>query len=113
LDDGGLVYNQRTGIGRLNRWKNANITVKGRSDWVFIKLACHGFFPHDQSASIGEGAVRFFNEVIEHGEKKGSYKVHFTTAREAANMVFAAIDGKTGDPNDYRDYRLKAIMDER
>ena len=112
LDDGALVHNQPMNIARLKRWMRANVTVEGRSDWVFIKLYCHGFFDHDQSACIGEDARRFFSEIVENGEKTGDYKVHFASAREAFNMVAAAIDGKKGTPNDFRDYRLKQVMKE-
>jgi hypothetical protein len=112
LDDGALVYNQPADLARLNRWLSANVTVKGRSDWIFVKLYCHGFFDHDQSASIGEEAQRFFGEIIENGEKTGKYKVYFASAREAFNMVSAAIEGKKGNPGEFRDYRLKAIMNE-
>ena len=112
LDDGALVANQPTNLARLNRWLSANITVKGRSDWIFVKLYCHGFFDHDQSAAIGEDARKFFGEIIENGEKTNEYKVYFASAREAFNMVSAAIDGKKGNPGEFRDYRLKSIMDE-
>ncbi len=110
LDDGALVASQVMDSARFRRWVNANVTVGGKSEWVFIKLYCHGFFAHDQSASIGEDAIRFFNDVIEYGKGEGNYTIHFASAREAMNMVFAAIDGKEGTPNEYRDYRLKAIM---
>lgn len=113
LDDGALVHNQPMDIARFNRWISANVTVKGRPEWIFVKLYCHGFFDHDQDACIGESAKRFFSEIIENGEKTGKYKVHFASAREAFNMVSAAIDGKNGEPNDFRDYRLKSIMDEK
>jgi hypothetical protein len=113
LDDGALVHNQPMDIARLNRWASANVTVKGRPEWIFVKLYCHGFFDHDQEACIGEGAKRFFSEIIENGEKTGNFQVHFASAREAFNMVSAAIDGRDGGPNDFRDYRLKSIMDEK
>ncbi len=112
LDDGALVHNQPMDIARLNRWLSANITVMHRPEWVFVKLYCHGFFDHDQSASIGEDAVKFFSQIIENGEKTGDYKVHFASAREAFNIVSAAIDGKSGSPGEFRNYRLKTIMDE-
>jgi hypothetical protein len=111
LEDGALVNNQPMDLARFNRWKNANITVKGRTDWIFVKLYCHGFFDHDQSACIGEDVRQFFGKIIENGEKTGDYKIHFASAREAANMVFAAVDGQKGTPGDFRDYRLKTIMD--
>jgi len=111
IEDGALTANQPADLARFNRWKSANVTVRGRSNWIFVKLYCHGFFDHDQSASIGEGARRFFSEIIENGEKSGDYQVHFASAREAFNMVLAAIDGKRGSPGTYRDYRLKPIME--
>jgi hypothetical protein len=111
IDEGSLAANQVSDLTRLKRWKYANITVKGKSDWVFIKLYCHGFFAQDQSACIGEDVRRLFGEIIENGEKTNKYSVHFASAREAVNMVFAAIDGESGNPNEFRNYRLRAIMD--
>ena len=110
LGDGALSANHPLDIARFERWMSANVTVTNRPEWVFVKLYCHGFFDYDQSASIGEDARRFFTEIIENGEKTGNYKIHFASAREAVNMVFAAIDGKKGNPHDFRDYRLKSIM---
>lgn len=110
LDDGALVHNQPLDLARLNRWMSANVTVKNRPEWIFIKLYCHGFFDADQPACIGDEARRFFSEVIANGERTGAYRVHFAAAREAFNMVSAAIDGRAGSPNDFRDYHLKSIM---
>jgi hypothetical protein len=113
LEDGALTLNQSLDLARFNRWMNANICVDGRSDWVFVKLYCHGFFDGDLDVCIGDGARRFFESVIEEGEKTGSFKVHFASARETANMVWAAVDGKSGDPHPYRDYRLRTIMSQQ
>lgn len=113
LEDGALTANQPSDLARFNRWRSANVTVKGRTDWIFVKLYCHGFFDYDQSACIGEDAQRFFGEIIENGEKTGDYKVYFASAREAFNMISAAIDGKKGNPGEFRDYKLRAIMDEK
>ncbi len=110
LDDGGLASNQPADVARFERWRSANISVSGRSNWVFVKLYCHGFFDHDMRASIGEGARRFFSEIAEYGADRGNFDVYFASAREAFNMVSAAVDGKSGRPGDYRDYRLKSIM---
>lgn len=112
IEDGALAQNQVTDSARLRRWLSANVTVKNRPEWIFVKLYCHGFFDYDQSACIGEEAKRFFGEAVENGEKTGEYKVYFASAREAFNMVMAAIDGKKGSPGAYRNYRLKSIMDE-
>jgi len=110
IDDGALAGNQPVDIARLKRWMSANITVAGRSDVVFVKLYCHGFFDHDQCVSVGEGARRFFSEIIEFGQKTGQFDVYFASAREAFNIALALIDGKRKRPGEYRNYRLKAIM---
>ncbi len=112
IEDGTLAANRSMSLARFRRWVSANVTVKGRPEWVFVKLYCHGFFDYDQSACIGEDARRFFSEIIENGEKSGEYKVHFASARETFNIILAAMNGAAGDPNDYRNYRLQSIMDE-
>lgn len=110
IDDGALTANQTMDGERFRRWRDANITVAGRSEWIFVKLYCHGFFSHDQSACIGEKARRFFGDLTNESEKKGKCKIHFATAREAFNIATAAIDGYSGDPNKFRDHLLRPIM---
>lgn len=110
IDDGALTANQTLDVKRFRRWRDANITVAGRSEWVFVKLYCHGFFSYDQSACIGETARSFFGDLVNESEKGGKYKIHFATAREAFNIASAAIDGHSGDPHKFRDYLLRPIM---
>lgn len=110
LDDGVLAANQPYSMARFDRWMSANVTVAGRSDVVFVKLYCHGFFDFDQSHSIGEEAARFFGEVIERGAKTGKYSVHFASAREAYNIAMAISENRTGGVDQYRDHLLKPIM---
>lgn len=113
VDDGGLAQNYPLTLARFNRWRDAQISVRGRPEWNFIKLYSHGFFPWDQDIMIGEQLKRFMHEVMELAERTGKFKVHFVTAREAYNMVMAAVDGHAGDPHAYRDYRLRQIMHEQ
>jgi len=110
IDDGALTANQTLDLDRFNRWVSANVTVDGRSDWIFVKLYCHGFFGDDQSKCIGEEAKRFFGTLLEESAKRGTYQIHFATAREAFNIAAAAIDRQSGNPSNYRDFRLKTIM---
>jgi hypothetical protein len=113
IDDGSLAENYPSDLRRFDRWRNARISVKGGPEWVFIKLYSHAFFEHDQDAMIGEKARRFLSQVLEHGERTGEYRVHFASAREAYNIVLAALEGHSGNPHAYRDFRLRPIMNER
>ena len=93
-------------LERLRLWKKAGITVQGRPDWLFIKLHCHSMDPTDREAVIGQPFQRFLSELVEGAANRGEM-IHFVTAREMANIIWAACDGKEGDPGAYRDYRLK------
>lgn len=110
IDTGALTIKYPLDLGRLNRWRSARIGVLGRPDWVFIKLYCHGFFDYDQPATIGEKMRKFLEEVLEFSERTGEFKLHFASSREAFNMIVAAAEGQSGNPNEYRDYKLREIM---
>lgn len=112
IDDGALAQNFPLTLGRFEGWRNARISVVGRPEWVFIKLYSHAFFTWDQDCMIGEQMRRFMGELLELADRIGDWKIHFASCREAYNMVLAAVDGKTGDPHQFRDYRLKQIMSE-
>jgi len=112
IDDGALAQNYPLSLHRFDRWCSARIGVHGRPEWHFIKLFSHGFFGWDQDIMIGEQLKRFMGEVMELAEQTGRFKIHFASAREAFNMVMAAVDGHEGNPNQYRDYRLRQIMKE-
>ena len=112
VEDGALAQNYPLTLDRFERWRGAGIGVKGRADWIFIKLYSHGFFDWDQDLMIGEQMKRFMGQVMEFAEQSGEFKIHFASAREAFNMVAAAVDGKEGPPGMYRDYKLRQIMHE-
>jgi hypothetical protein len=111
VDDGALAANYQLTLERFNNWRGAGIGVRGRPDWVFVKLFCHGFFPWDYDVMIGEPIKRFWLEVMELAERGRQFKLHFASAREAFNMVMAAVEERSGNPGNYRDYRLVQVMD--
>jgi len=110
IDNGALTANYPLDSARLARWRGAGIAVLGRPEWIFIKLYCHGFFEHDQSAMIGQDMQRFLEGALEEAERTNRFSMHFATAREAFNIAMAAVDGQSGEPGLYRDYRLQTIM---
>ena len=113
MDDGSLAANYPPSHARLERWRNAHVSVVGRPEWVFIKLFSHGFFDHDQDAQIGDGMRRFLEGALELAHRTGDFKLHFATSRETFNIALAAVEGRVGEPGKYRDYRLRQIMQEK
>jgi hypothetical protein len=91
---------------RLRLWKQAAIAVKGRPDWVFIKLQCHGMDPRDKDVMLGATIRNFLHDLIDNAPHKYE-TIHFVSAREMVNIMLSACDGCDGNPGEYRDYRLK------
>jgi hypothetical protein len=95
-------------LGRLARWKQANITVQGRPDWIFIKLHCHGMEPTQKESVMGDSFRNFLRDMVGRAPDRRE-TLHFVTAREMTNIILAACDGKGGDPGKYRDYRYRLV----
>ncbi len=113
LENGALAAVSPPSMGRLRNWQRAGITVRGRPDWVFIKLHCHGMDPRDETALLGTPMTSFLRDLTG-GDGTGSpSRLHFVTAREMTNIILAACDGLEGSPGNYRDYRLKMITSSR
>lgn len=98
---------------RLRLWRQACITVRGRADWIFIKLHCHGMDPRDEAAMLGAPMQQFLRDLKEGARSGREYCVHFVTAREMVNIALAVCDGCEGNPSEYREYRLRPITPAR
>lgn len=110
IENGSLVGSNPPTLRRLKLWKQAAISVKGRPDWLFIKLHCHSMDPTHENAVLGEGMQSFLRELVSGAEERREI-LHFTSAREMVNIALAACDGRDGNPGDYRDYRLKRVRE--
>jgi len=106
VEHGGVSAKNPPSLRRLRLWKQASITVRGRPNWLFIKLHCHGMDPRDKDVMLGESICNFISQLIE-GSQQRSETIHFVSAQEMVNIILAACDGREGNPGDYRDYRLK------
>jgi len=106
VENAALTAANPPSLRRLKLWKKAAIAVQGRPDWLFIKLHCHSMDPTQREAVLGGAMQRFLSELVE-GAPDRQEVIHFVTAREMVNIIWAACDGHEGNPGDYRDYRLK------
>ncbi len=94
---------------RLRLWQRPVISVRGQPAWRFIKLHCHGMDPRDEAVMLGSPLQQFLRQLVQDTQSNAKYSLHFVTAREMVNILLAACDGHTGNPGDYRDYRLLPI----
>lgn len=103
FDDAALENTSPPHPRRLAAWLSANVHVPGRPEWIFVKFQTHAiqnrasFLSPDNDALFG---------AMETWWNRPPFRLHYVTAREAYNIVKAAEAGKTGDPNDYRDFEV-------
>ena len=91
---------------RVDLWVNANIHVKGRPEWIFIKIHTHGAQDNDMDVLLGDKMSNMHTYLETKYNDGKNYILHYVSAREMYNIIKAAEDGKLGDPNEYRDYIL-------
>lgn len=106
IENGDLTLANPPTMRRLRLWQQAAIAVRGRPDWIFIKLHCHGMDPREEEVMLGSLLQHFLRELVENAQRSGEYYLHFVTAREMVNIALAACDGRAGTPADFRDYRF-------
>jgi hypothetical protein len=106
IDNAGLTGSNPASLRRLGLWKRAAISVRGKPDWLFIKLHCHGMYPGDEEAMLGSVMQNFLRELIDGAEGRNEV-LHFVSAREMVNIALAACDGREGGPGEYRSYQFR------
>jgi hypothetical protein len=112
IENSALVASNPPSLRRLELWKRAAIAVKGREDWLFIKLHCHSMDPTHEQVVLGEAMRSFLRDLVSGAKQRGEI-LHFVSAREMVNIALAACAGREGNPGDYRDYRLKRVRENR
>ena len=99
----------RPSAERFARWVEANVTVAGRPDWVFVKAHTHGAPEFNANVMLGDDAVEFHTRIAKEFNDGSRYCLHYVTAREMYNIAKAAEAGKTGDPGAYRDFEITRV----
>mgnify|MGYP007002580485 FL=1 len=91
---------------RVDLWVKSNVHVKGRPEWRFIKLHTHGTQEQDMDVLLGKPVDDMFSYLEEKYNDGENYVLHYVNSREMYNIIKAAEHGKSGNPNEFRDYIL-------
>ena len=91
---------------RIDYWVKKGIHVKGKPDWIFIKVHCHGGVGEEKDREIllGERCDNMFRYLESKYNDRKKYFLHYVSAREMYNIIKAAEDGKHRNPNEYRNF---------
>ena len=80
---------------RMQLWLKAGVHVAGQPNWVFVKLHTHGCKDGNIDMLLGDPTVRFHEELSRAAAAHPSFRYHYVTAWEMAQLVHAAERGET------------------
>jgi hypothetical protein len=89
---------------RIANWVNTGVHVRGRPEWVFVKIHTHGSQEPDAEVLLGAPMDRAFTELETRYNDGVDWRLHYVSAREMYNIAKAAEAGLDGDPSQYRDH---------
>lgn len=106
VEYGAVTAHEPGSDARVRVWTEQGIHVEGRPEWVFVKVYTHGA-PEPQAASLLGDGGRALHQALSRYNDGRNWVLHYMTAREMFNVAIAAMEGRSGNPNEYRDYQLK------
>ncbi|MBU1628081.1 hypothetical protein KKB18_12000, partial [bacterium] len=92
---------------RIDHWVKCAIHVRGKPEWIFIKVHCHGAPKKDHYTLLDKPSDEMFGYLETKYNDGKKFKLHYISAREAYNIIKAAEVGEKGDPDDYKDYLIQ------
>jgi hypothetical protein len=106
IENACITSNDPATPSRVRRWAAENIHVAGRPEWVFVKVHTHGSPESEAASLLGEGGQKLHQALTGMFNDGEDWVLHYVTAREMYNIAVAAMEGRSGNPAQYRDYRL-------
>ena len=72
---------------RNQLWTDLHVHVKGRPEWVFIKVHTHGCQEMDMDALLGAPAEAMYADLERRYNDGQRHQLHYVTAREMYNII--------------------------
>jgi hypothetical protein len=95
IENGALSANDPATPRRIRAWVAQAIQIRGRPQWIFVKVHTHGA-PEAQAASLlGEPGAELHRELARSYQDGERYVLHYVTAREMYNVAIACMQGRT------------------
>ena len=89
--------------------KNA-LKITGNPAWLFVKLHTHGAREGTWDCLLETKADQMYSYLERRYNDGKKYVLHYATAREMFNIIKAAEAGKSGNPDDYRDFEIPRYL---
>jgi hypothetical protein len=87
IENGELSSDNPPTPQRVDCWIRQHIHVKGRPQWIFVKLHMHGAQEHNFDVALGQpmdAMLSYLETAYNDGQK---YRLHYVTAREMYELI--------------------------
>lgn len=91
---------------RVDLWVETGVHVRGKPDWVFVKVHTHGAQDDDMNTLLGQPVDDMFSYLESRYNDGENYHLHYVSSREMYNISKAAEAGEERNPGELRDYIL-------
>jgi hypothetical protein len=105
IENSCIQKNQPPDKKRLDLWLQACVNIPTRPNWYFVKLHTHGVNEPNQDVLLGEPMIQFHEALQERANRDSSFRFHYVTAREMANLALAAAQGTECQVQTARSFR--------
>ena len=113
IENGELSASSPPTAQRVDLWVEQAIGVRGKPDWIFVKVYTHGAKEANTDVLLGPAMEAMFSYLESAYNDGVNWQLHYVTAREMYNIIKAAEHGETDHPGRYRDYELVSPSETR
>ncbi len=106
IENGEIAGTNPPSPARVDLWIRQAIHVKGRPNWIVVKVHTHGTQGDNLRSLLGGQLDRLYADLESRYNDGSRYRLHYVTARALYNIIKAAEAGLPGDPSRYRDQGL-------
>lgn len=100
IENGELSADNPPRPERVDLWVHQGVHVRGRPDWVFVKLHTHGAEEKNFETLLGR-AIEEMHQYLQRAYNDGEcYRLHYVTARNVYDLVKAAERGDSREPGE-------------
>lgn len=107
IENGEISWNYPPIPERIDLWIKQHIHIKGRPEWVFVKVYTHGAKDKNIDFFLNGGFEKMYTYLEERYNDGKNYVLHYVSAWEMYNIIKAAETGAEGNPSKFRDYLSK------
>lgn len=107
IENGDISKDNPPSQERVDLWIKQRISIKGKPNWIFVKVHTHGCQESNIKVLLGDAMDQMYKYLETKYNDGIKVNLHYVNTRELFNIVKAAEKGENGDPNQYRDYLLE------